>query len=42
MKKYILVKWPEIQNYMDNPNYPEEVYFDPDENVWFVPEDWEK
>lgn len=39
--KYIKVEWPEIQDYMDNPNYPEECYFDPEKNIWFVPEDWE-
>ena len=39
--KYIKVEWPEIQDYMDNPNYPEECYFDPIKNCWFVPEDWE-
>ena len=39
--KYIKVEWPEIQDYMDNPDYPEECYFDVKENVWFVPEWWE-
>lgn len=39
--KYIKVEWPEIQNYMDNPNYPEECYFDPEKNVWFIPENWD-
>lgn len=38
--KYILVEWPEIQDYMDNPDYPDKCYFDPDKNVWFVPEIW--
>ena len=40
--KYIKVEWPEIQDYMNNPDYPEECYFDPKKNVWFIPEDWEE
>ena len=40
--KYIKVGWPEIQDYMDNPRYREEVYFDPRENYWFVPEDMDE
>jgi len=39
--KYIKVEWPEIQDYMNNPKYSEECYFDPDKNCWFIPEDWE-
>lgn len=39
--KYILIGWPEIQDYINNPNYPDDCYFDPIENVWFIPEDWE-
>lgn len=39
MEKYIKIDWPEIQEYMDDPNYPEEFYFDPDKNAWFVSED---
>jgi hypothetical protein len=39
--KYIKVEWPEIQDYMDNPEYNSECYFDPLKNCWFVPEDWE-
>ena len=39
--KYILIGWPEIQDYINNPNYPYDCYFDPIENVWFIPEDWE-
>ena len=39
--KYIKVEWPEIQDYMDNPEYNKECYFDPLKNCWFVPEDWE-
>lgn len=36
--KYIAVEWPEIQNYMEHEDYPKKVGFDPDKNVWFVPE----
>lgn len=39
--KYIAIGWPEIQDYMDNPDYPEKCYFDPVKNVWFVPENWD-
>ena len=27
--KYIKVEWPEIQDYMSNPEYNNECYFDP-------------
>jgi hypothetical protein len=40
--RYILVEWPDIQDYMDNPDYPEKCYFDPNKNVWFVPEIWDE
>ena len=39
--KYIKVEWPEIQDYMCNPRYSEEVSYDPNKNCWFVPENWE-
>lgn len=39
--KYIAVSWPEIQDYMNNPEYPERCFFDPKENVWLIPEDWD-
>jgi hypothetical protein len=39
--RYIKVEWPEIQDYMNNPKYSEECYFDPDKNCWFIPEYWE-
>lgn len=39
--KYIKVEWPDIQDYMNNPEYPEECFFDPKKNVWFIPEWWE-
>ena len=40
--KYIKVEWPEIQDYMDNPRYSEEVSYDPKKNCWFIPEDMEE
>lgn len=39
MTKYIAVGWPEIQDYMDDTSYPDSVGFDPEKNIWFVPED---
>ena len=39
--KYIKVEWPEIQDYMSNPKYDYECHFDPFNNCWFIPEDWE-
>ncbi len=39
--KYIKVEWPEIQDYMDNPEYNSECYFDPLKNCWFIPEWWD-
>ena len=27
---------------MNNPNYVEDCYFDPQKNVWLIPEDWEE
>lgn len=38
--KYVKVEWPEIQNYMDHPNYSEECCYDAQKNVWFIPESW--
>ena len=38
--KYIKVEWPEIQDYIEHPDYSKECYFDPDKNCWFVPEQW--
>ena len=40
--KYIKVEWPEIQDYMEIENFQEECYFDPNKNVWFIPEWWER
>ena len=39
--KYIKVDWPDVQEFMTNPNWNEECYFDPIKNVWFIPEWWE-
>ena len=39
--KYIVVGWPEIQDYMDNPGYPDDCLFDSEKNEWAIPEDWE-
>ena len=39
--KYIKVEWPEIWDYMDNPEYPEKCYFDLKKHCWFIPEWWE-
>lgn len=38
---YRKVGWPEIQCYMDRPDYPEECYFDPEKDCWFIPKSWE-
>lgn len=39
--KYVKVGWPEIQDYMGNPEFSEECYFDPIKNVWLIPDWWE-
>ena len=39
--KYIMVGWPEIQQYMEHPDYPEWCFYDPKKDVWFIPETWE-
>ena len=36
--EYIAVEWPDIQEYMDSPRW-DEVGFDADKNLWFVPKD---
>ena len=38
--RYLKVEWPEIQEYMDRKDYPEDCYFDPVKNCWFIPESW--
>lgn len=44
MSKYVLVEWPEIQNYMEHPRYSEcysgnSINETETAGVWFVPED---
>ena len=41
MKDFRKVEWPEIQDYMNNPDYPEDCYYDSEKGVWFIPKDWE-
>ena len=36
--EYIAVGFPEIQEYMDSPRW-DEIGFDSDKNLWFVPKD---
>ena len=36
---YELVDWPDIQEFMEDYDYTDRVYFDPEKNAWFVPED---
>lgn len=36
--EYIAVEWPDIQEYMDSPRW-NEIGFDADKNLWFVPKD---
>lgn len=36
---YEKVEWPDIQAFMEDEDYEGRVYFDPEKNVWFVPED---
>lgn len=43
MEKYILLTWPAIQDFMEDPDYEAEIYSACDgetlEPVWFVPEE---
>ena len=39
--KYILVTWPEIQEFMERPDYRTGAFYDPEKDVYFVPEDWD-
>ena len=39
--KYIRVEWPEIQDYMEHPDYQKEVSYDASKNCWFIPDNWE-
>ena len=34
MKMYVKLEWPECQDFMEE--YREELYFDPNKNVWFI------
>ena len=36
--EYIAVEWPDIQEYMDSLRW-DEVGFDADKNLWFIPKD---
>lgn len=36
--EYIVVLWPDIQEYVDSPRW-DEVGFDSNKNMWFVPKD---
>ena len=36
---YEKVDWPDIQEFMEDYDYADRVYFDPEKNAWFVPED---
>lgn len=38
--KYITAEWPEIQDYMNRPDFPEKCYYDPNKNMWLIPETW--
>lgn len=38
--KYIVIEWPEIQDYMFREDFRENSYFDPAKNVWLIPEVW--
>lgn len=39
---YEKVDWPDIQEFMEDDDYADRVYFDPEKNAWFVPEDMVK
>lgn len=34
---YIKLDWPEVQDYMEDSRFYEEMYFDPNKNAWFIP-----
>lgn len=36
---YEKIVWPDVRKYMEDDDYVNRVYFDPENNVWFVPED---
>ena len=39
--KYVKVGWPEIQDYMCLSDFQEESFYDPQKDVWFIPDWWE-
>lgn len=36
---YIKEEWPEIQEFMEDKDYAEKVYYDCEKDVWFVPKE---
>ena len=40
--KYIKVEWPDIQDYMNRPDWKEGHYYDSSNDAWFIPETWEE
>lgn len=38
MEKYIAVSWPDIQKFQNNDSFSE-IGYDPEKNLWFVPEE---
>lgn len=36
---YEKIEWPDIQEFMEDDEFVDRVYLDPEKNVWFVPED---
>ena len=39
--KYVAITWPDVQEYMELPEFKEESFFDSEKNVWLIPEWWE-
>ncbi len=39
MKGYVKLEWPECKLFMQGGEHPCEMFFDPDQNVWFVSEE---
>lgn len=39
--RYIAITWPEIQDYMTRSDYYDEVYYNSNKDVYFIPEYWE-
>lgn len=38
--RYVSLTWPEIQDYMNHPGYPEECFYDPNKDIYIIPEEW--